>query len=129
MQEDLSLYGNERNYLNTYFNIGILLGTIPSQLIQLEHIRPSVWIPSCEITWSILVIGTGFAKNIETLYGLRFLIGFAEACVYNNTTSYKIPSILIKVLRCIPRVCSPARRMVWHQSAGKMETFALLWSV
>lgn len=82
MQEDLELYGNERNWLNTWFNIGILLGTIPSQLIQLEHIRPSIWIPSCEIFWSILVIGMGFAKNVETLYALRFLVGFAEACCF-----------------------------------------------
>lgn len=82
MQEDLALYGNERNWLNTYFNIGIILGTLPSQMIQLEMIRPSVWIPCCEITWSVFVIGMAFAKNIETLYALRFLIGFAEACVF-----------------------------------------------
>ncbi|KXT17051.1 hypothetical protein AC579_4323 [Pseudocercospora musae] len=82
MQEDLRLYGNERNWLNTSFNIGILLGTIPAQIIQLEHIRPSIWIPSCEIFWSILVIGMGLAKNVETLYALRFLVGFAEACVF-----------------------------------------------
>lgn len=44
MQEDLALYGNERNWLNTWFNIGILLGTIPSQLIQVEHVRPSKYI-------------------------------------------------------------------------------------
>lgn len=44
MQEDLALYGNERNWLNTWFNIGILLGTIPSQLIQVEHVRPSEYI-------------------------------------------------------------------------------------
>jgi ACS family pantothenate transporter-like MFS transporter len=82
MKEDLQLFGNERNWLNTYFNIGILLGTIPSQMIQLQHIRPSVWIPCCEIFWSILTIGMGFAKNVETLYVLRFFIGFAEACVF-----------------------------------------------
>ncbi|EME84980.1 uncharacterized protein MYCFIDRAFT_187776 [Pseudocercospora fijiensis CIRAD86] len=82
MQEDLRLYGNQRNWLNTWFNIGILLGTIPAQIIQLQHIRPSIWIPSCEIFWSVLVISMGFAKNIKTLYALRFLVGFAEACVF-----------------------------------------------
>ncbi|KAK4499155.1 hypothetical protein PRZ48_009667 [Zasmidium cellare] len=82
MQEDLALYGNERNWLNTYFNVGILIGTIPAQLIQAQYIRPSVFIPACEIFWSILVIGMAFAKNVETLYALRFLIGFAEACVF-----------------------------------------------
>ncbi|CAK1363354.1 Pantothenate transporter liz1 [Cercospora beticola] len=82
MKEDLELYGNERNWLNTWFNIGILLGTIPSQMIQLQHIRPSIWIPSCEIFWSILVVAMAFAKNVETLYALRFFVGFAEACCF-----------------------------------------------
>ncbi|KAL2884358.1 hypothetical protein SGCOL_000299 [Colletotrichum sp. CLE4] len=36
MQEELHLYGNERNLLTTYFNIGIILGTIPAQMIQLN---------------------------------------------------------------------------------------------
>lgn len=82
LADSLHLHGNQRNYLNTCFNIGILLGTIPAQIIQLQHIRPSVWIPSCEIFWSLLVLGMGFARNVETLYVLRFLVGFAAACVF-----------------------------------------------
>ncbi|KAJ0329260.1 hypothetical protein COL5a_004496 [Colletotrichum fioriniae] len=39
MQEELDLYGNERNLLNTYFNMGIILGTIPAQMIQLKYDR------------------------------------------------------------------------------------------
>ncbi|KXT17054.1 hypothetical protein AC579_4323 [Pseudocercospora musae] len=35
MQEDLRLYGNERNWLNTSFNIGILLGK--------THCFPDFW--------------------------------------------------------------------------------------
>lgn len=67
MQEDLHLYGNERNLLNTYFNIGIILGTIPAQMIQLKWVRPSVWIPSCELAWSALTIVMASAKNVETV--------------------------------------------------------------
>ncbi|KAK4609248.1 MFS transporter PfmaC [Fulvia fulva] len=82
MKEDLELYGNERNWLNTYFNVGIILGTLPAQMIQLRWVRPSIWIPCCELFWSIFVIGMGFAKNVETLYVLRFFVGFAEACCF-----------------------------------------------
>ncbi|KAL4945620.1 hypothetical protein BDV06DRAFT_209356 [Aspergillus oleicola] len=82
MQEDLSMYGNERNLLVTYFNIGIILGTIPSQLIQLQYVRPSVWIPSCELAWSILVMAMAGAKNSQTLYSLRFLVGLLESCSF-----------------------------------------------
>ena len=51
----------------TYFNLGIMIGTIPSQMIQLKYIRPSYWIPACEFAWSVLVIGMAGAKNIQTV--------------------------------------------------------------
>ncbi|ETS86245.1 hypothetical protein PFICI_00073 [Pestalotiopsis fici W106-1] len=82
MQQDLSLYGNERNLLNTFFNIGIIIGTIPSQMIQLRFIRPSIWIPTCEILWSILVMIMAATRNIQTMYALRFLVGLLEACAF-----------------------------------------------
>ncbi|KAF4126628.1 MFS transporter, ACS family, pantothenate transporter [Geosmithia morbida] len=87
MKEDLGLYGNERNWLNSYFNIGILIGTVPSQIIQLGFIRPSVWIPLCELTWSILVMIMASAKNVETLYALRFFIGLLEAAAFPGYAS------------------------------------------
>ncbi|KAK7731469.1 hypothetical protein SLS57_001408 [Botryosphaeria dothidea] len=82
MKEDLELYGNERNLLNTYFNIGIIIGTVPSQMIQLKYVRPSVWIPSCELAWSVLVMVMASAKDIQTLYVLRFFIGLLESCAF-----------------------------------------------
>ncbi|KAF8850798.1 MFS general substrate transporter [Acephala macrosclerotiorum] len=82
MKEDLKLYGNQRNYLTTYFNIGIIIGTVPCQMIQLKYIRPSILIPTCEILWSILVMAEAGAKNVETLYVLRFFIGFFESCSF-----------------------------------------------
>lgn len=63
----LALYGNERNYLTTYFNIGIIIGTVPSQMVQLRYIRPSIWIPSCELLWSFLVMAEAGAKNVKTV--------------------------------------------------------------
>lgn len=70
MQEDLGLYGNERNWLNTWFSLGIMVGSVPAQMSQLSFIRPSVLIPSCELIWSMLVVGMGFSKNIQTVSGL-----------------------------------------------------------
>ncbi|KAL1644196.1 hypothetical protein SLS58_004476 [Diplodia intermedia] len=82
MKEDLELYGNERNLLNTFFNIGIIIGTVPSQMIQLKYVRPSIWIPSCELIWSVLVMLMASAKNIETIYALRFFVGLLESCAF-----------------------------------------------
>lgn len=86
-------------------------GTIPAQIIQLEHIRPSIWIPSCEIFWSILVIGMGFAKNVETLYALRFLVGFAEACVFPGFAAMLGKTYHGLLLE--PQANEDHRRLVW----------------
>lgn len=82
MFNQLELYGNERNLLNTFFNIGIIIGTVPSQMIQLKYVRPSIWIPSCELAWSVLVMVMASAKNIQTLYALRFFVGLLESCAF-----------------------------------------------
>ncbi|OTB00197.1 hypothetical protein M426DRAFT_268110 [Hypoxylon sp. CI-4A] len=82
MKEDLNLYGNERNWLVTFFNAGIVIGTIPAQMIQLTYIRPSIFIPACELSWSAVVMGMAGAKNIETMYALRFCVGFLESCSF-----------------------------------------------
>ncbi|CCF38162.1 pantothenate transporter [Colletotrichum higginsianum] len=87
MQEELELYGNERNLLNTYFNIGIIIGTIPAQMIQLKWVRPSIWIPACELGWSALTIVMASAKNVETLCTLRFFIGLLESCSFPGFAS------------------------------------------
>ncbi|BCS17496.1 uncharacterized protein APUU_10324A [Aspergillus puulaauensis] len=82
MQEELSLYGNERNWLNTWFSLGIMVGSVPSQMTQLSFVRPSILIPCCELAWAALTVGMGFTSNIKAMYGLRFLIGLFEACAF-----------------------------------------------
>ncbi|CAI6088292.1 unnamed protein product [Clonostachys chloroleuca] len=81
MKEDLNMKGNEYNMLLTMFTIGYTLGNLPSQLMMTK-IRPSIWLPTLELIWGSLVMCMAAAKNIETLYTLRFLIGFLEASAY-----------------------------------------------
>ncbi|KAK9458945.1 major facilitator superfamily domain-containing protein [Lipomyces oligophaga] len=81
MKEDLNLYGQERNLFTTLFNVGSILGMVPSQVV-LNHIRPSVYLPSCEIVWSGLVMVMAASKNANLIYGIRFLLGFLESCAY-----------------------------------------------
>ena len=67
MKEDLHLYGNERNWLNTWFSLGIMVGSVPAQLSQLSLVRSSILIPMCELGWSALTIGMAFTSNIKTV--------------------------------------------------------------
>uniref|UniRef100_A0A093XP82 Pantothenate transporter liz1 n=1 Tax=Talaromyces marneffei PM1 TaxID=1077442 RepID=A0A093XP82_TALMA len=47
MQEDLKLYQNQLNYIQTAWALGYMLGQIPSNII-LSRTRPRYWIPSLE---------------------------------------------------------------------------------
>jgi ACS family pantothenate transporter-like MFS transporter len=81
MKEDLSMEGNDLNYLNTFWTVGYIVGQLPSQII-ITKVRPSIWLPTAELLWSIIVIGMAGARNLETLCALRFLVGLLEASAY-----------------------------------------------
>ena len=73
--------GNDYNYLQTMFTVGYCLGNLPSQLIMTK-IRPSIWLPSLELIWSILVMAMAGVKSVNGMYALRFFIGMLEASAY-----------------------------------------------
>lgn len=81
MKEDLSLYGNELNFFTTYFNIGYMIMLYPSCII-VSHFGPAQWLPGCELIWGILTCCLSLAKNHQTVYGLRFLVGFFEGTAW-----------------------------------------------
>ncbi|OTA99904.1 hypothetical protein M426DRAFT_268431 [Hypoxylon sp. CI-4A] len=84
MKEDLGLYGNQLNYMVTCWTVGYVIGEIPSNIL-LTKVRPSIWIPACEVVWSVLTILLSQCKNAQQIYVLRFFIGLAEsALVYRK---------------------------------------------
>ncbi|CAG9940965.1 unnamed protein product [Clonostachys rosea f. rosea IK726] len=78
MKEDLSLYGNELVEFTTYFSIGYALFIVPSQLIQTK-VRPSIFLPICEIIWGLFTLFTYAAPNAKTVFALRFFLGVFES--------------------------------------------------
>ncbi|KEZ45043.1 putative pantothenate protein [Scedosporium apiospermum] len=113
MREDLKLTGNDLNYLTTWWNVGYILGQLPSQL-ALTRIRPSVWLPTLELIWSFIVMGMAGAKNVKTLHALRFFTGFLEASAYPGIMTllgnWYTPSELGK-RACIFQASSSAAQM------------------
>lgn len=86
MQEALSLYGNELVEFTTYFSIGYALFIVPSQLVQ-TRIRPSLWLPFCEVIWGALTLLTFAARSARTVYILRFFLGVFEATSWPGIVS------------------------------------------
>ncbi|KAF2735739.1 MFS general substrate transporter [Polyplosphaeria fusca] len=81
MKEDLGLYKNQLNYMQTCWTVGYVIGEIPSNII-LTRFRPSRWIPLMELTWTVLTFCLSRADNAKTIYALRFFIGLAESSFY-----------------------------------------------
>jgi MFS family permease len=81
MKEDLNLYGNELNYLTTYFNIAYCLMLIPSQAIM-TYVRPSYWLTGLEITWGVITGLMALAKSAKHVYVLRVFLGLCESSAW-----------------------------------------------
>jgi len=81
MKEDLGLHGNQLNYITTAWTCGYVIGQIPSNLL-ITRIRPSIWIPLMELTWSALTMVLASANNFNTLIAIRFFVGLAESTFY-----------------------------------------------
>ena len=81
MKEDLGLYKNQLNYMQTLWTVGYVIGEVPSN-IMLTRVRPSIWIPTMEVIWSVLTMLLSQCNTAKQMYGLRFLIGLAESTFY-----------------------------------------------
>uniref|UniRef100_A0A0W0GCK8 Putative MFS general substrate transporter n=1 Tax=Moniliophthora roreri TaxID=221103 RepID=A0A0W0GCK8_MONRR len=81
MKEDLNLYGNELNYIVTAWTCGYVIGQIPSNLL-ITRIRPSIWVPTMEVVWSVLTMVLATSKTFTQILVLRFFIGLAESTFY-----------------------------------------------
>lgn len=57
MKEDLKMYGTEYNLAVTFFQVGAILGGIPSNLL-LTWVPPRILLPGCELLWAVLTIFT-----------------------------------------------------------------------
>ncbi|KAF2097984.1 putative MFS transporter Liz1/Seo1 [Rhizodiscina lignyota] len=81
MKEDLGLYGNQLNYMQTCWTVGYVIGEIPSNII-LTRVRPRYWIPTMEVIWAILTFSLSRCNTATQFYVLRFFIGLAESTFY-----------------------------------------------
>ncbi|KAH8588374.1 major facilitator superfamily transporter [Bisporella sp. PMI_857] len=81
MKEDLRMNKNEINMIDVAWTSGYVIGQLPSQLI-LTKIRPSIWIPSCEIVWTVLTFCLAAATTSNQVIAIRFFVGLVESIFY-----------------------------------------------
>ncbi|TVY40583.1 Pantothenate transporter [Lachnellula subtilissima] len=81
MKEDLKMNANEINLIDVAWTTGYVVGQLPSQLI-LTKVRPSIWIPSCELVWTILTFCLAAASTSKHVIVIRFFVGLVESIFY-----------------------------------------------
>lgn len=74
MKEDLGLYGDELNIMQSCWTVGYVIGQLPSNII-LTKFRPSLWIPTMEVLWTVLTFCLSRCSTAKQIYALRFFIG------------------------------------------------------
>lgn len=74
MAEDLGFGpGNELSWMNTYFQIGTLIGS-PFGNLVMSKVRPRYWLPFCMATWSFFVLFLYKCNTAPQFYVLRVRI-------------------------------------------------------
>jgi D-galactonate transporter len=87
MNETLGLDKAAFGLASGIFFIGYLLLEVPSNLV-LHKVGARRWIARIMVSWGIVASTMAFVPNAGTLYGLRFLLGIAEAGFFPGIILY-----------------------------------------
>lgn len=87
MQEDLDLSEATFNLGYGMFYLGYLVFEVPSNLL-LRQFGARRWIARIMISWGLISAATLFARDQWTFYGLRILLGIAEAGFFPGIILY-----------------------------------------
>jgi MFS transporter, ACS family, 4-hydroxyphenylacetate permease len=96
MNKELGLSAAAYGMSLTVFYLAYTLFEIPSNLV-LAKVGARLWIARIMITWGIASAATMFATGMWSLYGIRALVGAAEAGFF--------PGILLYLTFWFPRSC------------------------
>ncbi|KAG8414226.1 hypothetical protein J3459_014951 [Metarhizium acridum] len=81
MKEDLKLFGNELNYLNTTYMVGFITLQIPLTLLM-TRFSASYFIPAADLIWGVLTLAQYKVTSVQQLYVIRFFIGAAGSLFF-----------------------------------------------
>lgn len=69
------------------FFVGYFIFEVPSNLI-LQRVGARLWIARIMMTWGVIAAAMMFANSVASFYGLRFLLGVAEAGFFPGIILY-----------------------------------------
>ncbi|KAI0879834.1 putative pantothenate transporter [Annulohypoxylon maeteangense] len=84
MKEELGLYGDQLNYITATFWASYCVFMVPACYL-LTHYPANRVLPTLEIGWGLSTFGLAWARNVETVYAMRFFTGVFECCSFTGT--------------------------------------------
>ncbi|KAI0382607.1 MFS general substrate transporter [Hypomontagnella monticulosa] len=84
MKEELEMHGDQLNYITATFWASYCTFMIPACYF-LTHYPANHVLPALEIGWGLSTFGLAWARNVETLYAMRFFTGLFECCSFTGT--------------------------------------------
>ncbi|MBI3676724.1 MAG: MFS transporter [Proteobacteria bacterium] len=87
MNKDLSISDTAFGIAGGIFFIGYFFFEVPSNVI-LARVGARAWICRIMITWGLVSMAMAFAQGEYSIYGLRFLLGVAEAGFFPGIVYY-----------------------------------------
>lgn len=84
MREDIGLTGNHLNYITATFCASYFTFMIPACYFMTQY-PANVVLPTLEVGWGLSTFGLAWARNVETIYAMRFLMGAFECCSFTGT--------------------------------------------
>ncbi|KAH9211946.1 hypothetical protein DL95DRAFT_510409, partial [Leptodontidium sp. 2 PMI_412] len=84
-KEDLNLNG-KYSLFGTFYNIGYLIFEVPSMLILCRPAITRWYVPTMEISWSVVTFLQCRLRHERDIYGIRFLLGVLETPAASGST-------------------------------------------
>ena len=81
IDEDLGLTGDDYNTAVAVLTVGYMLAQLPSNML-LTRVRPGIYLPVTAIVWSAVSAATAGTTSPQTLFVVRFFLGFLEAPLF-----------------------------------------------
>ncbi|KJA21187.1 hypothetical protein HYPSUDRAFT_42307 [Hypholoma sublateritium FD-334 SS-4] len=78
---DLNVSASEYNTALALYFVAYVIFEVPANII-LKRFDPKIWLPSLTLFWGIASVCQGLVKNKAGLFGIRFLLGVAEAGLF-----------------------------------------------
>ncbi|KAK0108510.1 MFS transporter (Seo1), variant 2 [Cadophora gregata] len=74
MKEDLKLFGNELNYLNTVYMVGFIVMQVPLTMLM-TRLPVNYFLPVADLLWGVFTLVQYKATSVNHLYAFRFFVG------------------------------------------------------